>query len=94
MWNKTNLFVEEFKKENPSRVFDFNFNKLNIETVNSLLSFLEIQIPESNIKKVLNKKTNAQKKGSFAEFENWDENQKLELRNICKELALKYDYKI
>lgn len=94
LWNETNSFIENFKKENQANCYDFNFNELNLENVKSLLNFLEIKIPESSIKKVLNKKSNAQKKGTFAKYKDWSEDQKLELRKICQELSEKYNYTI
>ncbi|MCK5028592.1 MAG: sulfotransferase [Bacteroidales bacterium] len=94
LWNETNSFIEKFKNEHSANCYDFNFNELNLKNVTSLMNFLDIKVPESNIKRTLNKKSNAQKAGSFAEYKDWDSNQKLALKEICNDLSKKYNYKI
>jgi len=94
LWNETNLFIENFKTKNLNKCFEFNFNNLTKENVCSLLNFLNISFPEFTILKSLNKKSNAQTSGSFAKYENWEENEKVALRRICSDLATKYGYKL
>lgn len=94
LWNETNLFIEQFKEKNPGKVFDFNFNELKTGKVVDLLHFLNINIPSSVISKSLNKKSNAQMRGFFPKYIDWDEHQKQKLRNICKDLGETYDFMI
>lgn len=94
LWNETNLFIEQFKEKNPGKVFDFNFNELTTEKVESLVNFLNINICTKKISGSLSKKSNAQIRGSFSKYKDWDEHQKQKLRNICKTLGEKYDFKL
>ncbi|MBU8893923.1 MAG: sulfotransferase [Bacteroidales bacterium] len=94
LWNETNLFIEHFKKEYNANCYNFNFNELNLENVTSLMNFMDVGISQSNIAKALNKKSNVQTKGSFAEFSNWDSDQKIALKDICNDLSQKYNYTI
>jgi hypothetical protein len=95
LWNETNLFIEQFKEKKPEKVFDFNFNDLTIQNINSLLQFLDITIKNSTITKSLTVKSNIQKKGYFPKYENWNEQDKKLLKTICNEYNLKYtNYKL
>lgn len=94
LWNETNVFIEKFKKNHPENCVDFNFNNLTAESVKSLLKFLDIEISQSIISKSLTKKSNIQKQGSFARYENWDDEQKNILKKTCSALAIKYGYKL
>lgn len=92
LWNETNQFIENFKEKYPENCTDFNFNDLTKEKVVSLMEFLNIDISPSLISRSLNKKSNIQKSGSFAKYEDWDEDQKEILKKTCSGLAIKYDY--
>ncbi|HAF31119.1 MAG TPA: hypothetical protein DCG75_18940 [Bacteroidales bacterium] len=94
LWNETNLFIENFKEKHSSRCQNFNFNELSVENVNSLLTFLDIDISKAAILKSLGKKSNTQIQGSFPKYEDWDQDQKIILKRTCSDLAKKYDYKI
>ncbi len=94
LWNETNFFIENFKKEYRANCYNFNFNELNPDNVISLMEFMDISISESNIKKAINKKSNVQITGSFAEYKEWDSDQKNALKGICNNLSEKYNYTI
>jgi len=93
LWNETNLFLEDFKsKINTDRVFSFNFNELSIESVKSLAQFIGLDFEERLIRKKMKKKKNVQKTKKFPPYEQWSEDEKLRLKNICGDLAEKYGY--
>ncbi len=95
LWKETNQFIEDFKQTNPDKVFDFNFNNLNFNTVSDLLNFLNIEISSRRIEKSLNIKSNVQKMGSFPTYNNWNVSDKESLKAICNEFVLKYtNYKL
>ncbi len=93
LWNETNLFIEEFKLKNDN-VFSFNFNELSKEKVMGLISFLDLNISENSIESLLTVKSNVQKTKRFNKYENWEGKDQLALKNICKELSDKYNYKL
>ncbi len=93
LWNETNLFIEEFKLKNEN-VFSFNFNELSKEKVMELVIFLDLDISEYLVKRLLNVKRNVQKKQHIDKYKNWKEKDQLALKNICNELATKYNYKL
>lgn len=92
LWNETNLYVEEFKKENRDRVFDFNFDELSEVKVKELLDFLLLDSSKLNLEKALNHKSNSQKSGSFPKYIDWSTEQKNQLKGICNPLAEQYNY--
>lgn len=94
LWNETNQFIENFKKNNPQQCLSFNFNELTKENVKLLLEFIEITIPEHKIIRMLNTKVNEQKGGDFPKYKAWSEEQKDELRIMCNDLAQSYQYEL
>ncbi|MEA1972678.1 MAG: sulfotransferase [Candidatus Cloacimonadota bacterium] len=95
LWNETNNFIEKFKKEvTADRIIDFNFNELNEENIQTLLSFLEISVKPKIIKRSINKKVNIQKFGSLKHHSSWTEEKKSILYNSSKFLMNKYNYTI
>ena len=95
LWNETNSFIENFSESIDSkRFYSFNFNELNLENVKNLMNFLNITIDESKISKRLNKKSNIQTSGNVEKYNNWSDNDKEKLKNICNPLAKKYGYKL
>ena len=95
LWNETNEFIERFKgKVENERVYTFNFNELNENKILELCRFLNINVQGSSIKTMLKIKYNEQSKGSFPHYQNWSVKQKNELMKECKDLALKYAYKL
>lgn len=94
LWNETNQFIEKFKHEYSNNCTSFNFNNLSTESVTDLFEFLSIKISPSIISKSLTVKSNRQKRGNFPKYENWNDEQKLALRNICLDLSNKYDFSL
>lgn len=93
LWNETNSFIENFKKNlDPGRIFNFNFNMLNPDSVHPLIQFLEITISGRALKKLLATKKNVQKTGQFPSYREWDDKQKAELMQSCGKLAASYGY--
>mgnify|MGYP006283904859 CR=1 FL=1 len=93
LWNETNLFIEDFKKDlKPERVHSFNFNNLSVDSLQALNEFIGINI--KNLKRLIKKRKNVQKAGSFNSYHNWSDQAKTELRSICGDLALKYGYEL
>ncbi len=95
LWTETNSFIEKVKDSIPkNRFFSFDFNKMNIENVSELSEFCGAKINKRKIGKLLGNKKNVQKTGSYSNFENWNDEQKQQLKNICGEMAAKYGYKL
>lgn len=95
LWNETNLFIEKFKTAVPEeRCFYFNFNDLTVKHVAELTRFLNVNIDERKIGSLLGEKRNVQKKGDFAFYDNWTEEDKSDLKDICGELATRYGYNL
>jgi hypothetical protein len=95
LWNETNTFVAQFvKASDQKKHFSFNFNKLNLENIKALISFLEINIKDREIEKILRNKANVQRKGSFEEYDEWDKHAREELIAHCGQLAQSYGYEL
>ncbi|MHA1381561.1 MAG: sulfotransferase [Candidatus Helarchaeota archaeon] len=95
LWNETNKFIEKFMSQiDESRRYSFNFNKLNLDSVQNILDFLEISLSHKEIISRISKKTNTQNKGIFPHYSNWPENDKKQLIKICGGLAEKYGYEL
>lgn len=93
LWNETNLFIEEFKSTLPGeRYIDFNFNTLNNQSVKELIDFIQIDVKNASIDKMLNVKVNEQKTGNFPPYFSWDDTMKAKLTDICGLLMEKYNY--
>lgn len=97
LWNETNLFIENFKKEIDAK----NILTLKAEdlftvpdvSVN-IFHFLDLEpIPERVIRKIISTPTNVQKLGDFPRYSNWTEDQKQQLRSQAN-LARLYGYEI
>jgi len=95
LWFETNSFIEEFKSNIPTeRIYTLDINELNLENVLKLIRFAGISIKISKVEKMLKRKANVQKTGSFKVYNDWGRDQKEELANICGELSDKYGYKL
>ncbi|MEA3451924.1 MAG: sulfotransferase [Bacteroidota bacterium] len=95
LWAETNQFIEDFKTTiDKKRVFDFNFNELNTDNVQELISFIGANISVNKISKRLNRKENIQQKGQFNSYNNWTKEERKQLKNICIKLADKYGYQL
>lgn len=93
VWKETNEFIDEFmKKLDADRQFRFDFNQKSVEKVGELIEFLGLDISEKNIAAKMDKKVNRQKSNKFPKYEDWNDEQKSELKDICGDLAAKYEY--
>ena len=95
LWNETNEFIEKFMLQiDKGKSYSFNFNKLNLDSVQNTLDFLGISISRKEIINRISKKTNTQNKGIFPHYSNWPESDKQQLIEICGRLAEKYGYEL
>ncbi|MDH5366412.1 MAG: sulfotransferase [Cyclobacteriaceae bacterium] len=93
LWNETNFFIEKFLITIPQQdYFQFNFDRLNEENVKNLMSFLNVNIDDNIIRRRIKKPVNSQKKGNFPVYEDWENEDKKKVVDICGELADKYGY--
>ena len=93
LWNETNNFVEEFKVKYNPNIYHFDFNNLTSENVKRLLKFIDIEVSDSIITKLLPKKLNQQNQKKV-ETERLIQENKENIKQICGNLALKYNYQI
>ena len=95
LWNETNQFIEEFKEVAPDQVcFFFNFDELNGSKVESMLEFMGLPYKSGDIESRLFKPLNVQKEGSYPNYQDWQEEDKSKVREICGELSSKYGYEL
>jgi len=93
LWNETNQFIEEFKKEMPENQHHFfNLNSLNIDSVIELLSFIELEISASKIRKSIPKKQNTQQSHKVGTYDEWDPKVREDIQQITQELCTTYGY--
>ena len=95
LWNETNQFIEQFKKSiADDQSYTFNFNELDENSLQGLISFLDLKTNISKLGKRIHVKDNQQSSNSYLDYEEWDATQKHELRNICLPLAKTYGYQL
>jgi len=86
LWNETNQFIETFKKTLRSEDILFVkaedlFSDLNV--IKEIYSFLNLSgFRPKRISRLIKKPVNAQKKGAFPNYHEWDEKEKNVLRSI------------
>ena len=56
------------------------------------MNFLGANISKKQIQKQISSKENVQQKGQFGKYENWSKQESEQLKNICGDLANKYNY--
>lgn len=95
LWSETNSFVEDFFKTiDQEKYYQFNFNNLNVDEVEKLLSFLNIKIDRKKIQKAIDKPVNIQTTGDFPKYDKWKQVDKDKVVDICGELSHQYGYKL
>ncbi|MBN2105415.1 sulfotransferase [bacterium] len=95
LWNETNQFIEIFKRSIPkTRVYDFNFNHLEVQNIKNLFQWLEIRIHDKSIRKYKNLKINAQPSECIGKFSEWSREEVQKIDNICSKLSEKYQYRL
>ena len=95
LWNETNQFIQEFKNQVPEPDFLFiQAEELfqDYHLAEKIFSFLHVPTPHSKkIKEIMQKPVNVQKKGKYSHYNEWPDQHKVDLRNICP-LARVYGY--
>ncbi|MCF8218597.1 MAG: sulfotransferase [Bacteroidales bacterium] len=95
LWKETNEFILDFKEMVEAKDFyRFDFSEMNHETVQQLLQFMEADLPAGQISKLLKRPVNKQANGTYPEYENWSEQDKSSVRDICSQTAHKLGYKL
>lgn len=94
LWNQTNQYIEDFKKNHQNNCFSFNFNNLEVQPIKKLFADIEVKIQDSEIQKQLKVKTNTQQTGNFPTYNNWTEKQKSSIKTYCEKLAISYGYSL
>ncbi len=97
LWNETNRWILDFSAKLPPKKFllvrsEMLFNG-NEETIKSLFSFLETNMPPvKNIQKILGKKLNAQKVGVFPPLSEWTNDMRDDLLAMTGDTARQLGY--
>ena len=97
LWNETNQFIEQFKKNGPTENFLFVkaeelFNNTAVSEKIFEFSGL-IGFNEKKILKIIEKPVNVQRKGQYPLYKDWNEQDKEKLRNTAV-LAESYGYQL
>ncbi|MFC1568997.1 sulfotransferase [bacterium] len=95
LWNETNQFIEDFKKQLPEENCLFIRAEdlfKDIEIAASVFPFIKVDPPSiKKIQKLMQRPANEQRKGQFPRYKDWsDEDQEI-LKRFCP-LAQKYGY--
>ncbi|MFZ0390088.1 MAG: sulfotransferase, partial [Calditrichia bacterium] len=97
LWNETNRFIEDFKKEvNPERVLQIKAENLfsDPQTTEKIFAFLHLPpISRQRIAKKLKTPVNVQKKGEFPKYSDWPPEIKEQLRKVVP-IASRYGYSL
>lgn len=89
LWSATNQFINNFHEENKDRVFIYPFQNLTPESVSKLLNFIEVKVSNEKIRSMIETPVNAQKGGDAKDYEDWTDQEKDEVMELCEELASK-----
>ncbi|GAB4369246.1 MAG: hypothetical protein Kow0042_10870 [Calditrichia bacterium] len=95
LWNETNQFIEDFRQTVPAERFLFiKAEELfaEPEVTHRIFDFLQISgYNRKAVEKIIRTPVNVQKKGRFAKFEDWPEEDKQKLKLVTP-LAERYGY--
>ncbi len=96
LWNETNQFVEDFSSSlgNPDRfLFVKSEDLFSIqETALKIFEYLQVEPPpRKKISKAIEHPVNVQKEGNFPKYDQWDSEQKEQLKEYAV-LSSKYGY--
>ncbi|MFC2084881.1 hypothetical protein ACFLS9_07485 [Bacteroidota bacterium] len=95
LWDESNNFIEKFLHSISSDDYiKINFNELNTAVIHNLMCFLNIDLDDSVIQKLIARPVNIQKKGSFQKYEQWPEDDIKIVKDICGDLSAKYGYNL
>lgn len=93
LWKETNTFIDRFRASLPEhRSVLFPFDLSGTEQVQKVIDFLAVNISETQIKKKLTQKVNAQKNRKFPPYREWDEVHKEEVKAVCSGQASRYQF--
>lgn len=97
LWAETNRWISKFTKELASEqkliVYSEDIFAAKKESLERLFYFIHSPMPsEKKIRKVLNKKLNAQKSGSFMAVPDWNDSMYADLITIAGDVAKKIGY--
>lgn len=95
LWRETNLFIENFSKSvAPENFYEISFNYWSAGKIADMMSFINIDLNEAEIAVWMNKRINAQSESSFPKYEDWSPEDQDSLKNICGDLAAKFNYQL
>tara|TARA_R110002096_G_scaffold74101_1_gene175604 strand:+ start:152678 stop:153574 length:897 start_codon:yes stop_codon:yes gene_type:complete len=95
LWLETNTFIEEFSNTlNPNNFFEISFNFWSPSKIEEMMTFLNIDLKEAEISSWMGKRINAQSESPFPKYQDWPKEDQQSLKNICSELAAKYNYQL
>jgi len=98
LWNETNLFIEHFKShlENTDKITFVKAEDLFSKAETSLKIFEYLQVeppPDKKIGRKINHPVNVQREGDFPEYNQWDSEQKEQLKKYAI-LSSTYNYNL
>lgn len=97
LWNETNRFIEEAKANWPDDSCLFVKAEdlfTNPEVTRTIFFFLQLKgFPLKKVKRMIKRRVNAQKKGYFPPFQEWDAEERTQLREVVP-LVEKYGYEL
>lgn len=93
LWRETNLFIENFSKSVPAgNFYEISFNFWSAEKIADMMSFLNIDLKQDEISNWMTKRINVQAESPYPKYKNWSEKEQQSLKDICGDLAAKYNY--
>ncbi len=95
LWRETNVFIENFSKSIPKENFyEISFNFWSDEKITDMMTFLSIDFKKEEISNWMTKRINAQAESPYPKYKDWSTENKQSLKNICGDLAAKYNYQL
>lgn len=89
LWSATNQFINNFRDENKDRVFMYPFQDLATDDISKLLNFIEVNVSNETIKSMIETPVNVQKVGDAKDYEDWTDQERKEVTELCEELSSK-----
>lgn len=87
LWFTTNDFIRQLSKKNAHKFFLFPFHNLELKSIRELLTFLEVNVSDTEILKMIGKPVNVQKKGEAKSFNDWSNIEKEYVEKLCLDLS-------
>lgn len=96
LWTETNRWIIRFRRETDSAVYPLRAEDVfdsNRDVINSLFSFIGSSVPpQRHITRILGRKLNAQRTGSFPEYSDWSDQMCQTLVKVAGEVAAQVGY--